>query len=191
MAIALISSGIRPGFNSELFLQELELMNTMQKGFTLIELMIVVAIVGILAAVAIPAYQDYTIRAQVSEGLSLASAAKAAVVESYGSNGDWPANNTAAGVGTATNIVGKYVTGVAVAGNLVTVTFGGNANSAISGNTLFFTAGLSGNGDVAWQCGSKAMPTSVTATGTGVTAFAGALGGGSLAQKYRPAECRG
>jgi type IV pilus assembly protein PilA len=166
-------------------------MNTMQKGFTLIELMIVVAIVGILAAVAIPAYQDYTIRAQVSEGLSLASAAKAAVVESYGSNGAWPADNTAAGVGTATNIVGKYVTGVAVAGNLVTVTFGGNANSAISGNTLFFTAGLSGNGDVAWQCGSKAMPTSVTATGTGVTAFAAAGGGGSLAQKYRPAECRG
>ena len=64
-------------------------MNTMQKGFTLIELMIVVAIVGILAAVAIPAYQDYTVRAQVSEGLSLASAAKAAVVESYGSNGAW------------------------------------------------------------------------------------------------------
>ncbi len=166
-------------------------MNTMQKGFTLIELMIVVAIVGILAAVAIPAYQDYTIRAQVSEGLSLASAAKAAVVESYGSNGAWPSDNTAAGVGTATNIVGKYVTGVAVAGNLVTVTFGGSSNSAISAKTLFFTAGLSANGDIAWQCGSKSMATGITATGTGVTAFAAAGGGGTLDQKYRPAECRG
>jgi type IV pilus assembly protein PilA len=166
-------------------------MNTMQKGFTLIELMIVVAIVGILAAVAIPAYQDYTIRAQVTEGISLAGAAKAAVVESYGSNGTWPADNNAAGLGTATNIVGKYVTGVAVTGNLVTVTFGGTANSAISGKTLFFTAGLSANGDVAWQCGSKTMVTGVTATGTGVTGFSGAAGGGTLDQKYRPAECRG
>ena len=166
-------------------------MNTMQKGFTLIELMIVVAIVGILAAVAIPAYQDYTIRAQVSEGLSLASAAKAAVVESYGSNGAWPANNTAAGVGTSTDIKGKYVTEVTVAANVVTVTFGGSANSAISTKTLLFTAGLSANGDVAWQCGSKGMPTGITATGTGVTAFASTGAGGSLEQKYRPAECRG
>ena len=163
-------------------------MNAMQKGFTLIELMIVVAIVGILAAVAIPAYQDYTIRAQVSEGISLASAAKAAVVESYGSNGAWPSDNTAAGVGTSTDIKGKYVTSVAVANNVVTVTFGQAANTAVSAKTLLFTAGLSANGDVSWQCGSKSMPTGITA---GTTAFAGTGGGGDLPQKYRPAECRG
>ena len=166
-------------------------MNTMQKGFTLIELMIVVAIVGILAAVAIPAYQDYTIRAQVTEGISLAGAAKAAVVESYGSNGTWPENNTTAGLGVSTNITGKYVTSVAVVKNVVTVTFGGSANSAINTRTLLFTAGLSANGDVAWQCGSKTMVTGVTATGPGVTSFSGAAGGGTLDQKYRPAECRG
>ena len=163
-------------------------MNAMQKGFTLIELMIVVAIVGILAAVAIPAYQDYTIRAQVSEGISLASAAKAAVVESYGSNGAWPTDNTAAGVGTSTDIKGKYVTSVAVANNVVTVTFGQAANTAVSAKTLLFTAGLSANGDVSWQCGSKSMPTGITA---GTTAFAGTGAGGDLPQKYRPAECRG
>jgi type IV pilus assembly protein PilA len=166
-------------------------MNTMQKGFTLIELMIVVAIVGILAAVAIPAYQDYTVRAQVSEGLSLASAAKAAVVESYGSNGAWPADNTAAGLGTSTNIKGKYVSSVAVAANVVTVTFGQSSNSAISTKTLIFTAGLSANNDVAWQCGSKLMAADITATGTGVTAFAATGAGGTVDQKYRPAECRG
>jgi len=164
-------------------------MNTMQKGFTLIELMIVVAIVGILAAVAIPAYQDYTVRAQVSEGISLASAAKAAVVESYGSNGAWPADNTAAGLGTSTDIKGKYVSSVAVAANVVTVTFGQNANSAITtDNTLIFTAGLSKNGDVSWQCGSKTMAADITA---GTTPFATTGAGGKVAQKYRPAECRG
>ena len=164
-------------------------MNTMQKGFTLIELMIVVAIVGILAAVAIPAYQDYTIRAQVSEGLSLASAAKAAVVESYGSNGAWPDNNTEAGLGDSDEIKGKYVTSVAVAANVVTVTFGQSANTAITtNNTLTFTAGLSKNGDVAWQCGSKPMAEDITA---GKTAFAESGAGGTVLQKYRPAECRG
>jgi type IV pilus assembly protein PilA len=161
----------------------------MQKGFTLIELMIVVAIVGILAAVAIPAYQDYTIRAQVSEGLSLASAAKAAVVESYGSNGSWPAGNTEAGLGDKANIKGKYVKSVEVAANVVTVTFGQEANSAITtNNTLTFTAGLSANGDVAWQCGSKPMAAGITA---GTTGFAATGAGGTVAQKYRPAECRG
>jgi len=163
-------------------------MNTMQKGFTLIELMIVVAIVGILAAVAIPAYQDYTIRAQVSEGLSLASAAKAAVVESYGSNGDWPEGNTAAGLGASDDIKGKYVSSVEVAANVVTVTFGQSSNSAISGDTLIFTAGLSVNNDVSWQCGSKEMPDDIT---EGTTGFATTGEGGSVEQKYRPAECRG
>ncbi|MEY6460436.1 pilin, partial [Neisseria gonorrhoeae] len=84
-------------------------MNTLQKGFTLIELMIVIAIVGILAAVALPAYQDYTARAQVSEAILLAEGQKSAVTEYYPNHGKWPEDNTSAGVASASEIKGKYV----------------------------------------------------------------------------------
>ncbi|EPI7530468.1 pilin [Neisseria gonorrhoeae] len=95
-------------------------MNTLQKGFTLIELMIVIAIVGILAAVALPAYQDYTARAQVSEAILLAEGQKSAVTEYYLNNGIWPENNGAAGVASPTDIKGKYVKSVTVTNGVVT-----------------------------------------------------------------------
>ncbi|HGJ9848812.1 TPA: pilin, partial [Neisseria gonorrhoeae] len=98
-------------------------MNTLQKGFTLIELMIVIAIVGILAAVALPAYQDYTARAQVSEAILLAEGQKSAVTEYYLNHGKWPENNTSAGVASsATDIKGKYVKEVKVENGVVTAT---------------------------------------------------------------------
>ncbi|HGM0275365.1 TPA: pilin, partial [Neisseria gonorrhoeae] len=95
-------------------------MNTLQKGFTLIELMIVIAIVGILAAVALPAYQDYTARAQVSEAILLAEGQKSAVTEYYLNHGKWPEDNTSAGVANPTEIKGKYVQSVTVANGVVT-----------------------------------------------------------------------
>ncbi|EMU3910125.1 pilin, partial [Neisseria gonorrhoeae] len=95
-------------------------MNTLQKGFTLIELMIVIAIVGILAAVALPAYQDYTARAQVSEAILLAEGQKSAVTEYYLNHGIWPKDNTSAGVASpATDIKGKYVQKVEVNNGVV------------------------------------------------------------------------
>src|SRR6188472_4426721 len=96
-----------------------------QKGFTLIELMIVVAIIGILAAIAIPAYQDYTIRAQVTEGLNLAAAAKAAVSESFINRGEAPADRPEAGMSpTATDTQGKYVASVEVTNGTILITYG-------------------------------------------------------------------
>ncbi|EMU3521522.1 pilin, partial [Neisseria gonorrhoeae] len=112
-------------------------MNTLQKGFTLIELMIVIAIVGILAAVALPAYQDYTARAQVSEAILLAEGQKSAVTEYYLNNGEWPENNSAAGVASASKIIGKYVKQVEVKNGVVTATMASsNVNKEIKDKRL-------------------------------------------------------
>ncbi|HGN6955393.1 TPA: pilin, partial [Neisseria gonorrhoeae] len=129
-------------------------MNTLQKGFTLIELMIVIAIVGILAAVALPAYQDYTARAQVSEAILLAEGQKSAVTEYYLNNGIWPANNTSAGVASpASNIKGKYVQKVEVNNGVVTATMASsNVNKEIQGKKLSLWAKRQ-DGSVKWFCG--------------------------------------
>ncbi|ENW5433043.1 pilin, partial [Neisseria gonorrhoeae] len=112
-------------------------MNTLQKGFTLIELMIVIAIVGILAAVALPAYQDYTARAQVSEAILLAEGQKSAVTEYYLNHGIWPENNSAAGVASSSTIKGKYVQSVTVAKGVVTAEMKSDGvNKEIKGKKL-------------------------------------------------------
>ena len=131
-----------------------------QQGFTLIELMIVVAIIGILAAIAIPAYQDYTIRAQVSEGLNLAGGAKAAVTEYYQDSGNLATTNDEAGLETNTEIQGKYVGQIGVGGDgsgvngEIEVTYGNSVNAAISGDTLILTPDTSNAGSVVWTCTS-------------------------------------
>jgi type IV pilus assembly protein PilA len=160
-------------------------MKTFQKGFTLIELMIVVAIIGILAAIAIPAYQDYTIRAQVTEGMNLASAVETGVSEYYANTGAWPTNLTLAGGDSNNKPSGKYVTSVDVgASGVITVIYGNQANSNVATKTLSLTPGLSKNSDVAWVCGDHTTPSGVT-TSTGST---GATP--TLLQKYLPQVCR-
>ncbi|HHR5790706.1 TPA: pilin, partial [Neisseria gonorrhoeae] len=129
-------------------------MNTLQKGFTLIELMIVIAIVGILAAVALPAYQDYTARAQVSEAILLAEGQKSAVTEYYLNHGKWPENNTSAGVASSpTDIKGKYVESVTVEKGVVTAEMKpSNVNKEIKDKKLSLWAKRE-NGSVKWFCG--------------------------------------
>ncbi|EMS2823304.1 pilin, partial [Neisseria gonorrhoeae] len=128
-------------------------MNTLQKGFTLIELMIVIAIVGILAAVALPAYQDYTARAQVSEAILLAEGQKSAVTEYYLNHGIWPENNDKAGVASPSDIKGKYVQKVEVAKGVVTAQMASTGvNKEIQGKKLSLWARRE-NGSVKWFCG--------------------------------------
>ena len=142
-----------------------------QQGFTLIELMIVVAIIGILAAVAIPAYQDYTVRAKVTEGLSLASGAKTSVAEYYSSTGELPTGNGQAGMAQPQSINGNSVSRVEVLGTgTIQITFSGPANSPLNGTLLdLVPVPDADGGPLTWTCGAGAT---------------------NLAAKYRPSSCR-
>ncbi|MHC5992544.1 pilin [Neisseria meningitidis] len=159
-------------------------MNTLQKGFTLIELMIVIAIVGILAAVALPAYQDYTARAQVSEAILLAEGQKSAVTEYYLNHGEWPANNSSAGVASSADIKGKYVQKVEVNNGVITATMASsNVNNEIKGKKLSLWAKRQ-DGSVKWFCGQPVTRDKAkddVATGTDTD---------KIDTKHLPSTCR-
>ena len=122
-----------------------------QRGFTLIELMIVVSIIGILAAIAIPSYQDYTIRAQISEGLTLSAGTKAAMSEYFMDRGVWAVNNRTAGVAEKEEIFGKYTKSVDVDDNVIEIIYGYDAHSAILNKIVHLTA-VENNGSIVWIC---------------------------------------
>ena len=165
-------------------------MKSLQKGFTLIELMIVIAIIGILAAIAIPAYQNYTIRAQVSEGLSLAGGIETAFDECYANKG------TAIGgcislpaVGINNVISGTYVTSMTLKSGVITATYGGtNANANIAGKTITLAAYQSPNGDISWICSGPTANT-VPAGLTVVTGGTGVVAGTITNAAYVPGSC--
>lgn len=151
-------------------------MKAIQKGFTLIELMIVIAIVGVLAVVALPAYQDYTARAQMSEALTLAEGQKSAVVEYFSDKGQFPSNNAEAGIAEASTIKGKYVASVSVgktgadatAKATITATMNSTGvNKDIKGKTLVLE-GSQNAGSFDWTCKR-----------------------GTVEDKFLPSSCRG
>ncbi|MFW3411043.1 pilin [Neisseria meningitidis] len=163
-------------------------MNTLQKGFTLIELMIVIAIVGILAAVALPAYQDYTARAQVSEAILLAEGQKSAVTEYYLNHGIWPGDNSSAGVASSSTIKGKYVKSVEVKNGVVTATMlSSGVNKEIQGKKLSLWAKRQ-DGSVKWFCGQPV--TRNAANADAVKADTAAANGKKIDTKHLPSTCR-
>jgi type IV pilus assembly protein PilA len=166
-----------------------------QKGFTLIELMIVVAIIGILAAIAIPAYQDYTVRSQVTEGLNMAGGVKTAVNDYFTDTGEWPdtiqkavcgkASTAACAGGTATDYNGNYVAEIAVNdGGTIEIKYGNKANAdALAGKLLAIQPGVDAAKNVTWVCGKASTP-------TGVTLATGAADTTDIDPKYLPGSCK-
>ncbi len=164
-------------------------MHASHKGFTLIELMIVITIIGILAAIALPAYENYTIRSQVTEGLQLANQWQRAIEEFYGYNNSWPSGvNTTP---TATSIVmtgasqGKYVSAITIDTNAnIQITYDGSQASAklraAASNTLYLQPGLNTNNDIVWVCGTANTPSSVTLSAPVTT---------TVPAQYLPAMC--
>lgn len=131
-------------------------MNQNQRGFTLIELMIVVAIIGILASLAIPAYQSYSIRAQIAEGLTLSGPLKNAVAVFYNDNGVFPADNAEASAETADSYGGKYVSSISIDEAVISIQYGNDANALINGQTITVTA-TNNDGSLSWDCASSGV----------------------------------
>jgi type IV pilus assembly protein PilA len=160
--------------------------NRQNDGFTLIELMIVVAIIGILASLAVSAYQTYTIRAQITEAIGMGAGAKTPVIDAYSQDGTAPTNRLAAGMSVlATDTSGMFVSQVEIVNGRVDVMMGNRAHADVFGDTISFTPYLTPAGGVVWRCGNASEPGSgaVLMTGTDFQVTA-------IASRYLPATCR-
>ena len=162
-------------------------MPKMNKGFTLIELMIVIAIIGILASLAISAYQTYTVRAQVAEGLNMAAGAKVPIADAYTNDGVAPVDNAAAGMtALSTDIFGSYVSAVAISNGRVDITFGGPlAHADIIGQTISLTPYETAGNTIVWRCGAAPAP-----AGGALLNGGDAHQGPTVATRYLPTTCR-
>ena len=164
-------------------------MDKRQKGFTLIELMIVIAIIGILASIAISAYQTYTVRAQVAEGINMAAGAKVPIIDAFNMDGEPPVGRIEAGMSPLKeDTQGKYVASVDIVNGRVDVTYGNDAHVDIFGKTLSFTPYTKANGSFLWRCGAAPPPPGASElSANGVDAeHADTL----IETRYLPASCR-
>lgn len=167
----------------------INIMNRVQNGFTLIELMIVVAIIGILASLAVSAYQTYTVRAQIAEAISMGAGAKTPVVDAYNMNGEPPADREEAGMSLlAADTKGLYVSGVTVVDGRVDVMMGNRAHADIFGDILSFTPYETAGGSIVWRCGAAPVPAGTTElSGNAVTTVYLPT---TIETRYLPSTCR-
>ena len=157
----------------------------MPRGFTLIELVIVMSVIAILALMAVPTFLDRNVRLQVQEGMALATLAKSSVSAFYGAKNELPANNDEAGLPPGQKIVGNYVSEVGVEAGAVTVTFGNNVNSSVAGKRLTLRPAIVKDAPtvpIAWLCHSAAVPKGMEVMGINHT---------DIPAKWLPLECRG